>query len=580
MPDDSSRELLAGLDAVGVQTLKYRTGDDADRVEHVNSVQQARFSPGSAQKRTGRTNSDSGVIWAGSDTSQSASLTAAPLRQSDSRSLAGPPIAPLPRNRLAFSAAGGASPVFPLKGSQSNSSSGVLWAGSESGQLQAGVAAARWAESLQSKPGNDTMGKTSLKSLTEAERGALLRYKSSESYKVNAKLRDGITLTEAEQKMVAALDSALEKLPRVEGTVYRTLDFDDVFDPRKEYEDFIAQHAVGMFARYKAYTSASTKTDGYPLPDETKYGVTLEIVSQNARDLADIGNNFESEALFPRRSVFDISKVETDKGGRIRIYMEEVQVNGRDKHHEHDSQKRGVAVRDLQKAHSAHADLQGVPRADPRGDHGRGKNLQGTGEKVKFSLKSPVEESGDLIALHNLTEAEQRTISDAQARFSPGSAQRRTGRTNSDSGVLWRGSETAMDSPDQAVYNEAGKGQSTSSSNSSSGILWAGSDEMPHEGDSETSKNKISDNDSITGHIFRDAEGHIPDTPENRALLEDVANDPANFRGTDKYGNEWYTKIQSDGSQVWVESRNGNIFEGGINNTPKLWNLETGLKKP
>ena len=137
-----------------------------------------------------------------------------------------------------------------------------------------------------------------------------------------------------------------------------------------------------------------------------------------------------------------------------------------------------------------------------------------------------------------------------------------------------------MDSPDQAVYNEAGKGQSTSSSNSSSGILWAGSDEMPHEGDSETSKNKISDNDSITGHIFRDAEGHIPDTPENRALLEDVANDPANFRGTDKYGNEWYTKIQSDGSQVWVESRNGNIFEGGINNTPKLWNLETGLKKP
>ena len=95
VPDDSSRELLAGLDAAGVQTLKYRTGDDADRVEQVNSVQQARFSPGSAQKRTGRTNSDSGVIWAGSDTSQSASRPA------------------------------------PLKGSRSNSSSGVLWRGSE-----------------------------------------------------------------------------------------------------------------------------------------------------------------------------------------------------------------------------------------------------------------------------------------------------------------------------------------------------------------------------------------------------------------------------------------------------------------
>ena len=99
-------------------------------------------------------------------------------------------------------------------------------------------------------------------------------------------------------------------------------------------------------------------------------------------------------------------------------------------------------------------------------------------------------------------------------------------------------------------------------------------------GNSDSKKNKIPDNDSTTGHIFRDAEGHIPDTPENRALLEDVANDPANFRGTDKYGNEWYTKIQSDGSQVWVESRNGNIFEGGVNNTPKPWNPETGLKKP
>ena len=53
-----------------------------------------------------------------------------------------------------------------------------------------------------------------------------------------------------------------------------------------------------------------------------------------------------------------------------------------------------------------------------------------------------------------------------------------------------------------------------------------------------------------------------------------------NIRGTDKYGNEWYTKTQSDGSQVWVESRNGNIFEGGVNNTPKPWNPETGLKKP
>ena len=55
-------------------------------------------------------------------TSQSASLTAAPSRRSDSRSLTGPPIAPLPRNRLAFSAAGGASPVSPSRGASPTAS--------------------------------------------------------------------------------------------------------------------------------------------------------------------------------------------------------------------------------------------------------------------------------------------------------------------------------------------------------------------------------------------------------------------------------------------------------------------------
>ena len=112
------------------------------------------------------------------------------------------------------------------------------------------------------------------------------------------------------------------------------------------------------------------------------------------------------------------------------------------------------------------------------------------------------------------------------------------------------------------------------------GVLAMNGQGGPNKGESDSKKNKIPDNDSTTGHIFRDAEGHIPDTPENRALLEEVANDSANFRGTDKYGNEWYTKTQSDGSQVWVESRNGNIFEGGVNNTPKPWNPDTGLKKP
>ena len=92
--------------------------------------------------------------------------------------------------------------------------------------------------------------------------------------------------------------------------------------------------------------------------------------------------------------------------------------------------------------------------------------------------------------------------------------------------------------------------------------------------------NKIPNNPATIGHIFRDAEGHIPDTPQNRALLEDVANSEQDFLGYDKYGNAWYTRQLPDGTFAWVEARNGNIFEGGINKTQKTWNPETGLKKP
>ena len=77
--------------------------------------------------------------------------------------------------------------------------------------------------------------------------------------------------------------------------------------------------------------------------------------------------------------------------------------------------------------------------------------------------------------------------------------------------------------------------------------------------------------------IFGSREGHIMDTPENRALLTGVANDSTAILGSDKYGSTWSAKIQPDGSQVWVQSRNGQIWNGGINNTPLTYNSETGL---
>ena len=72
-------------------------------------------------------------------------------------------------------------------------------------------------------------------------------------------------------------------------------------------------------------------------------------------------------------------------------------------------------------------------------------------------------------------------------------------------------------------------------------------------------------------HIFRREAGHVADTPANRQLISDVANNAANRLGTDKFGNVWSAATRSDGSQVWVSTRNGVIQNGGVNTTPRVF---------
>lgn len=95
-----------------------------------------------------------------------------------------------------------------------------------------------------------------------------------------------------------------------------------------------------------------------------------------------------------------------------------------------------------------------------------------------------------------------------------------------------------------------------------------------------TGNGNIQIDDSRAGHIFRDSDGHISDTPANRQLLESVANDPSAVLGTDKYGTTWAAKTNPDGTQTWVGIRGGKLSYGGINQTPKSFNPQTGLASP
>ncbi len=76
--------------------------------------------------------------------------------------------------------------------------------------------------------------------------------------------------------------------------------------------------------------------------------------------------------------------------------------------------------------------------------------------------------------------------------------------------------------------------------------------------------------------IFRNAPGHLSDTPANRNLLIDVASNPANRVGVDRFGNVWSTLTRADGTQVWVSTRNGVIQNGGLNRVPQSFPTITG----
>ncbi len=79
-------------------------------------------------------------------------------------------------------------------------------------------------------------------------------------------------------------------------------------------------------------------------------------------------------------------------------------------------------------------------------------------------------------------------------------------------------------------------------------------------------------------HIFRNAPGHFAQaTRANIRLLESVTRSQRNFLGRDRFGNGWYARLNSNGTQTWVQVRNGRIVNGGINQTPRTFNPRSGL---
>lgn len=155
--------------------------------------------------------------------------------------------------------------------------------------------------------------KDDFESLTDDEKRALLMYKSSESYKINEKLYNDMSLNENDKWLIKNLDSALAKIPNYHGDLVRDLFFID----EETKNAFINEHKVGDVVRYKSYTS-TTKRGIY------NEDANVRIYIKNAKlgkDISRVGLD-EGEVLYERNFNFKVIRIDI-KNDLVEIILKE-----------------------------------------------------------------------------------------------------------------------------------------------------------------------------------------------------------------------------------------------------------------
>lgn len=133
--------------------------------------------------------------------------------------------------------------------------------------------------------------------MTWDEESAIVSYKSGDSYGLNGKLSEGVPLTAYQSQLRDHLDTALEKLPVYQGTVYRHYAFDD-FGGREALLQFLGKFSPDDPINLGGYLSVSMD----PNADRTsgQYTVDMVIDAKTARSINGFGANTEREAILAR----------------------------------------------------------------------------------------------------------------------------------------------------------------------------------------------------------------------------------------------------------------------------------------
>ncbi len=277
--------------------------------------------------------------------------------------------------------------------------------------------------------------------LAEGEDWGLQYYVQGMAYEWTKLQRDRQLedLSDYEHFWLEQIENGLQKHPSYRGRTYRNLEFGLANEAPGAYQKFLFDHQLGKVVTLDALSSASKDPNGYPayggrsvhlvidgcsgrdisgsyslpaqqevvyLPGTQLYIWKVEMANDGCpliyakemgkndleRDSANQGalahdrGNQENAG----REGHDLGGIHSDRGvprgipgggapslyQPVSVYAEEH--NGRNQS-DHDSPERGLAVRELQEAHSLYRDLYSISGTDSRGNYGWGQALYGTG---------------------------------------------------------------------------------------------------------------------------------------------------------------------------------------------------------
>ena len=152
--------------------------------------------------------------------------------------------------------------------------------------------------------------------LKEEERNAIHRYVNTYNdnwyIKINKALRGDEQLGQIDEEICKHLDSALDKLPKYNGNLLRTIDI-----PQEDLTEFLVKCEVGKAIDFPAYTS-TTKSETPQMKGNIHF---IILGARNATDLEEF-NPTQKEVLYKRGAKFKVINF-VNYNEKYSIYLKE-----------------------------------------------------------------------------------------------------------------------------------------------------------------------------------------------------------------------------------------------------------------